>query len=264
MKSLSFLVVLGTLFAIIFGAVFATQPAVAGGMAHFAHRLAVKASAPVTGVPAETALASAASESEAPTLQLNITKDASSQLPVQEAASPAVVAAEAPATAAAALQSFVNSVSSGNASQVTGIYVEGVMAYGVVGQGGNAAYVSEKAGVVTQFAMASQFGSQGFLAHNYLAGGAFSSIAAGNVITLVYGDGSVKQFQVTSIQRYQALSPNSTQSTFVDLESGDTLSATSLFYRIYNRENPVVLQTCIAKDGLSTWGRLFITAVPLG
>jgi len=139
-----------------------------------------------------------------------------------------------------------------------------VLAYSVVRQpSGNAAFVSENAGEVTQFALAAEYGSQAFLAHNYLAGASFFALSEGEIITVVYGDGSSQQYRIENIKRYQALSPDSTQSSFVDLETGKQLSASNLFRNTYNSDNTVVLQTCIAQDGISTWGRLFITAVPL-
>lgn len=260
MKSLSILVFLGTLSALIFGAMFAIKPvsaqAAAPSDAPAPQSEAVLA--PVTGAEAPQKGGPAAADPGAVLAQafvINLQKDRSA---------PAVDTAAAPAPAqATTLQSFASSVSTGNAGQVAGIYVEGVMAYGVTSQGGNAAFVSEQPNVVTQFGLAAQYGSQGFLAHNYLAGGAFAQISNGQVITLVYGDGSSRDFQVTGTQRYQALSPDSTQSAFVDLNSGDQLSASSLFHKVYNQDNALVLQTCIERDGISTWGRLFITAVPL-
>jgi hypothetical protein len=111
--------------------------------------------------------------------------------------------------------------------------------------------------------MAADYGSTAFLAHNYLAGANFFQVSEGQVITLVYGDGSTADFVVQSIRRFQALSPNSTQSTFVDLENNQKLSAADLFYSMYNSDNPVVLQTCIANEGESSWGRLFVIAVPV-
>jgi hypothetical protein len=80
---------------------------------------------------------------------------------------------------------------------------------------------------------------------------------------LVYGDGSTTSFRIEAMHRFQALSPDSTQSRFIDLESGEELSAASLFYNIYNNDNAVVLQTCIENDGISTWGRLFVVATPI-
>lgn len=276
MKSLSILVLLGTLSAIILGAFFAITPARAqdtvleSAPAVAAASQEQAAVAPVTGSAEVAAREAAAVEpgvALAQTFTVNLQKDTSS--PVVEAELAQEISAEAPALAveaapaAAVFSSFVNTVTNGNAGQVTGIYVDGVMAYGVVGQGGNAAFVSEQPNVVTQFGLASQYGSQGFLAHNYLAGSAFTNIATGQTITLVYGDGSTRDFQVTGTQSYQALSPDSTQSSFVDLQSGEQLSASSLFHKVYNNKNSLVLQTCIEQDGISTWGRLFITAVPL-
>ncbi|MCL4257228.1 MAG: hypothetical protein KJZ53_01715 [Anaerolineales bacterium] len=285
MKSLSILVLLGTLSAIILGAFFAITPARAQDSAPAVAAASQEQAAmvaPVTGsqevagpvveaaAPAAEAAAVEPGAALAQTFTVNLQKDTSSPVVEAELAAPETAAKEAApaaqaeaAPAVAAFSSFVNSVSNGNSAQVTGIYVDGVMAYGVVGQGGNAAFVSEQPNVVTQFGLASQYGSQGFLAHNYLAGGAFASIGIGQTITLVYGDGSTRDFQVTGTQSYQALSPDSTQSNFVDLNSGEQITASTLFHKVYNNKNSLVLQTCIEQDGISTWGRLFITAVPL-
>ncbi|MCW5873826.1 MAG: hypothetical protein KIS88_04195 [Anaerolineales bacterium] len=281
MKSLSILILLGTLTAILFGAMFAIRPTQAQEIAAPVEAVsndtpAALVVAPVTGSQPAPAVAAASDPGAAlaQTFVVNLEKDrsvaAASEAPIFEASAPEGVTpqAQAPAQveaapAAATLQTFISTVSNGNSAQVTGIYVDGVMAYGVTGQGGNAAFVSEQPNVVTQFGLASQYGSQGFLAHNYLAGGAFANIRAGQVITLVYGDGSTREFKVTGTQSYQALSPDSTQSNFVDLASGEQLSASALFHKVYNNKNTLVLQTCIEQDGISTWGRLFITAVPL-
>ncbi|UYN90468.1 MAG: hypothetical protein KIT08_04320 [Anaerolineales bacterium] len=282
MKSLSILVLLGTLSAIIIGAFFAITPARAQDSAPVVAAVAPVTGSPEVAAPAAEVAAPVVAEAAAvepgvalaQTFTVNLTKDTSSPVietepAVELAAVEAAPAAQAEAAqveaapAVAAFSSFVNSVTNGNSAQVTGIYVDGVMAYGVVGQGGSAAFVSEQPNVVTQFGLASQYGSQGFLAHNYLAGSAFTNIGIGQTITLVYGDGSTREFQVTGTQRYQALSPDSTQSNFVDLESGEQISASTLFHKVYNNKNSLVLQTCIEQDGISTWGRLFITAVPL-
>jgi hypothetical protein len=283
MKSLSILILLGTLSAIVLGAVFAITPAFAGNStpetAPSVSSVPVEqAMAPVTGsqpeavsvAPAEAApVAAQASNDElgavmSSTFSLDIQKDTASAEAVQEAnALTEAPAAQEQAVAATTFETFAASVTNGNANQVTGIYVDGVMAYSVVRQpGGNAAFVSEQPGVVTQFGLAAQYGSQAFLAHNYLAGASFAKLEAGDVITLVYGDGRSEQYEVSQLRSFQALSPDSTQSSFVDLESGEKLSASNLFHSVYDNNN-LVLQTCIAQEGISTWGRLFITAVPL-
>lgn len=166
--------------------------------------------------------------------------------------------------AANSLESFISSVENGNSGQIVGIYSEGTLAFQVSGQpSGNAGYVTSNASEVTRFGLASQYGSKGFLAHNYLAGANFFKLSNGDIITLVYGDGSTQDYRIQAVRSFQALQPNSPQSNFVDLNNGGNLSASDLFYDIYNSDNPVVLQTCIANEGISTWGRLFVIAVPV-
>ena len=278
MKTLSILIFLGTLTAIVFGAMFAIRPTKAQEVAapievSTNDTQSVLVVAPVTGGQNSAGgqnAAPAAAEVDpgaalAQTFMVNLRKEPTVAPEAAAEAAPEAAPQAQPeaAPAAASLQSFISTVSNGNSAQVAGIYVDGVMAYGVTGQGGNAAFVSEQPNVVTQFGLASQYGSQGFLAHNYLAGSAFANIGIGQILTLVYGNGTTKEFQVTSTQSYQALSPDSTQSNFVDLNSGEQLSASALFHKVYNSKNTLVLQTCIEQDGISTWGRLFITAVPL-
>lgn len=270
MKTLSFLVLIGTATALLLGGILAVTPVFADN----------SSAQPVDGIQAaaapELASAPALAPSIAPVaieLEVNMAPEAAVDpglvlantfsLAVAKDTSGAVEA-QAVASAQANLADFVASVSNGKSSQVTGIYVDDAFAYNVGGQNGNASFVTTNPGEVTQFGLAAQYGTQGFLAHNYLAGAAFSQLEAGQLITLVYGDGSTEAFRIETLHRYQALSPDSTQSRFVDLSTGEELSVTKLFNTIYNNQNAVVLQTCIANDGVSTWGRLFVVAVPAG
>jgi len=163
------------------------------------------------------------------------------------------------------LSTFSASVQNSNAYQITGVYVPGLMAVPVVQQpSGQAGYVSTAAETLTQFAAASKYGTTGLLAHNYLAGAYFSNLSQGSVITLVYGDGSTQYYSVTTVLEFQALSPNSPYSQFVNLaQPGVTLSSTDLFYQTYGLGNVLVLQTCIADGNESSWGRLFVIAEPI-
>ena len=105
-------------------------------------------------------------------------------------------------------------------------------------------------------------GSTGLLAHNDLAGTEFSSIQDGQVIYLIFGDGSLRRYSVSQLFRFQAKQPNSAQSDFINLETGARLTSQSLFSRMYDRPGALVLQTCIEADGIGTWGRLFVVALP--
>lgn len=158
---------------------------------------------------------------------------------------------------------FSKTVQNGKADILSGVYVQNVMALPVVQQpAGNAGYVSTNDGQVTQFAMASQFGNVGLLAHNYLSGKTFSQLTVGQEIRLVYGDGKVEYFIVKEVLQYQALQPNSPWSSFRNLKDNTDLTAEQMFKRVYAGDNHVTFQTCIYAEGISSWGRLFVVAVP--
>lgn len=163
------------------------------------------------------------------------------------------------------LGEFATQLSNGNAGLIVGFYIPDVAAYPILQQpSSNAGFVSEQPGTLTQFALASNYNAIGLLGHNYLAGSAFFSLQPGQWVALIYGDGSTRAFKVDRIQAFQALSPNDPYSDFVDLSNPDaTLSATDLFHRTYGQGNGiVVMQTCIEREGQSSWGRLFVIASP--
>lgn len=161
------------------------------------------------------------------------------------------------------LDVFVEEVKNGQADQLRGIYIPGILAAPIVQQpSGRADFVSPWQNTVTQFSLASKVGSTGLLAHNYLAGQSFALLENGQEFYLVYGDGRVDAFAASEILQYQALEPASTSSTFVDLEDGSTLTHTELFMNIYDRPGQVILQTCISMNDDESGGRLFIIAKP--
>lgn len=127
---------------------------------------------------------------------------------------------------------------------------------------GNTNYVSPRDGEVTQFASATRHGNIGLLAHNYLSGKTFSQLDVGHEVRLVYSDGKSLEFIVTEILRYQALDPKSPYSSFQNLaDQNEVLTVQEMFDRAYLGDH-LTLQTCIAADGISSWGRLFIIARP--
>jgi hypothetical protein len=158
---------------------------------------------------------------------------------------------------------FSKMVQNGTADILSGIYVQNILALPVVQQpAGNAGYVSNNDGEVTQFAMASQYGNVGLLAHNYLSGKTFSQLTVGQEVRLVYGDGKVEYFIVKEVLQYQAMQPNSPWSSFLDLNDDTVLTAEQMFKRVYAGDRHVTFQTCIYADGISSWGRLFVVAEP--
>lgn len=161
------------------------------------------------------------------------------------------------------LNVFVSQVKNGQSDQLRGVYIPGILAAPVVQQpAGKDEFVSPRQNILTQFGLASEFGSTGLLAHNNLAGASFSQLETDQKIYLIYGDGQIKTFVVTKILRYQALEPNSTSSKFIDLNTQDSLRAAEVFSKVYNRQGKVVFQTCISAGDEPSWGRLFVVAEP--
>jgi hypothetical protein len=158
---------------------------------------------------------------------------------------------------------FSTAVQNGQAGILRGVYVPDVLAFPVVQQPvNNAGYVSYVDGELTQFGMPAQFGNVGILAHNNLSGRFFFDLAVGQEVRLVYGDGKVEYFVITQILKYQAFQPNSPYSDFRDLSNDEILTAEQLFKKVYTGDRHVTFQTCIAANGLSTWGRIFVIAEP--
>jgi hypothetical protein len=158
---------------------------------------------------------------------------------------------------------FSRFVQNGNSKVLRGVYVPDVLALPVVQQPeGHAYYVSNHDGEATQFSIASQYGNIGLLAHNTLSGRFFSQLSVGQQVYLVYGDGRVEDFVVAHTLRFQASEPESISSSFRNLNRDETLSAGELFSRAYDGERHLVFQTCIEANGNTSWGRLFIIALP--
>ena len=160
--------------------------------------------------------------------------------------------------------SFSKTVEIAERRTLSGVYVENTLALpGVQQPEGNATYVSTRNGEITQFSTPSQYGNIGLLAHNYLAGKSFLELTVGQEVRLVFDDGQTEDFIVSEILRYQALEPNSTYSSFKNLDNkNEVLSAGEMFNRVYVGEHHITFQTCIRANGDSSWGRLFIVATP--
>lgn len=176
-----------------------------------------------------------------------------------------VVSSLVPVTGAAPLAPQSAPAITAGRPLVSTISASGAFSFPVVQQpAGQPGYVSSGTGKVTEFGMAARYGSQGFLAHNNLAGATFFRVEVGDVITLTYADGSTDHFEVTQIRRLQAVSPNSPTSRFIDLDNDNaSLTAVDLFYQTYGVKDTLVLQTCIANGAEISWGRLFIIANPV-
>lgn len=162
------------------------------------------------------------------------------------------------------LADFTTDLKNGNARQAVGIYADEEFALPIVQQpNANPSFVSREEEKVTYFAMTASYGSIGLVAHNDLAGKYFFDLQEGDTLTLVYGDGQQKKYEISHIYALQALSPTSPYSRFIDPESPEkVMSVEEVFTQMYGEKGSLVLQTCIAKEGVDSWGRLFIIAEP--
>ena len=160
-------------------------------------------------------------------------------------------------------QDFYDPIQNGEVGTLRGVYVPNVLALPIVQQPANKPYyVSSQDGEVTQFSAVSRYGNIGLLAHNNLSGKSFSRLSVGQEVELIYGDGKIEKFVVTEVLRFQALQPDSQQSSFLNLDHPETLSASQMFNRVYTGSHHLIFQTCIDAYGNGSWGRLFILAIP--
>jgi len=128
----------------------------------------------------------------------------------------------------------------------------------------NPAFVSNKPGTFTRFLLAERYGTIGLMAHNAQVGPMFSEFKIGTQVTLFRHDQEPIHYQVQSIRKFKALSPNSAYSAFIDLEDSAHYTAGELFLDIYGAGDRLVLQTCLSRNGLKNWGRWFVIANPVG
>ena len=159
------------------------------------------------------------------------------------------------------ISEFLKFVIDGNSGVIRGIFAEDRFALNVIQQpSGQPGFVSSIDEVVTEFEMSRDYGVTGLMAHNYLAGEYFLNLQEGDIVQIIFGDGKIKRYAISDIQRFQALQPNSPRSQFLDLATSEQISATQLFKRVYMGDHHLTLQTCIQEGSVDTWGRMFVIA----
>jgi hypothetical protein len=162
------------------------------------------------------------------------------------------------------LMGFIANVFNGLENEISGIFIPEVLALPVVHQpGGNSAFVSDDYETITLFSSASLQGVIGLLAHNYLSGSLFYNIQMEDIVYVVYGDGSIKRYQIDSIEQYQRLERSNLRSSFQDLLSDRIFSSDEIFERYYRGQDKITFQTCLERYGINNWGLTFTTASPI-
>lgn len=163
------------------------------------------------------------------------------------------------------LDEFAGAIANAQSETVIGVYVCRVLALRVAQQPeDDPVYVSPEFGTATQFRIAASYGTIGLLAHQDQSGVQFFDLRVGDQVDIVYGDGSIRPYSVSSIRHFQSLTSDDPYSDFNDLDhEGVRLSSTAVFQQIFSMGEQVVFQTCIEANGNLTWGRLFVIATPL-
>ena len=139
------------------------------------------------------------------------------------------------------------------------VSVPGKFSFTVV-QSGNAAPSS--GGVVGQYAEAKKRNNVGLIAHNYLAGANFFILGFGDEVIVTYSDGTTQTFVVKNIKKFQATDPYNYGKPFIQNNGkGSQVNTRNVFNKVY-KAGGLTFQTCIAKDGIDTWGLMFVIAVP--
>ncbi len=160
------------------------------------------------------------------------------------------------------LDEFILQAHTGN-SHWSGVFVADKMAFKIVQQPDRRfEFISSAEKEVKQFMLAVP-DVVGLLAHNHLAGKSFFDFEVDDRVYLINGRGEFKEYVVKEIASFRAIDPFSPTSMFEDLESGEMLDTAQVFSRFYMGGAHLTLQTCIYQDGNASWGRLFITALPV-
>jgi hypothetical protein len=127
-------------------------------------------------------------------------------------------------------------------------------------------YVSYRDEIVTQFSLAARYGVIGLLAHVDRVGEKFHLLEVGEIIFLVMGDGKLIPYRVVDKNEYQKLTPGNNWSYYRDTSNNEVFTTYQVFSEYYQTDEttlPVTLQTCVVKNGLETWGLVFISAEPI-
>lgn len=164
----------------------------------------------------------------------------------------------------AGLKAFAALVFTGESGVIRGVFVPDLFAYPIIQQpSGNNIYVSTKSDLVTQFRLADQNGVTGLLAHNYLSGQSFYDLEIGQRIWIVYGDGELRQYQVSSTSEFQKIAPTNLYSPLIDLSTQAERTTGEVYTQFYRGAHHLVFQTCLAGEGRLDWGLYFVMATPV-
>lgn len=173
-------------------------------------------------------------------------------------------AATNPASNQDDLGELIARVTNGNADQVVGSYIPDLLAAEVLQQPEDQPdWISPDAGTLTQYRAASQLGNLGLLASKDSAAALFDQMAAGLPVTIIQGDGSLREYSIAGILTFQAIDPTDPNSDYLIQPVGVHVPYSELLNCIYGGEEHLVFESTIDKPDVPNWGKLFVVAFPV-
>lgn len=82
----------------------------------------------------------------------------------------------------------------------------------------------------------------------------------GDIVTVTFTNSSSRSYVVNNVLKYQATDPDNFNQPFLN-SKGQEVPTIKVFTKAY-KNNGLTFQTCIAAEGYSSWGLLFVQAVP--
>ncbi len=162
------------------------------------------------------------------------------------------------------LPAFRSSVMNGMPGELTGVWVEGLLAYEVVlGDGVN---VPQELNTASIYNWADQRGVTALMIHNNLGGTALYELEAGRQIAAVYGDGRVEWYISRGITAYEAqtYTADGFQGPFRswDCEGCSFAFSVEDIQQIHYSGSPhIAFQTCL--EGTGRMGFIVVEADPM-
>jgi len=146
------------------------------------------------------------------------------------------------------LEEFRRSVMNGNANQLTGIWVEDILAFKV--SPGTHSYAPSTRNTASVYSWADDHGVTALLIHNYLGGTLLYQLNAGMYIAVVYGNGGVDWYLSRGGTWYEArnYSPSGFKGPFRIWSCGDCdfdISVQDIRWRHYAGTPHLAFQTCV-------------------
>jgi hypothetical protein len=150
------------------------------------------------------------------------------------------------------LEEFRRQVTNGEGGRITGVWVEGVLAFRV--QAGTTRIAPSRRDTVSIYDWAERHGVTAFLVHNYLGGTKLYQLNPGVRIAVIYGNGGVDWYISRGGAWYESrtYSPDGFKGPFRVWSCKNCpydISVKDILWRYYAGNPHIALQTCVEAEG---------------